>query len=237
MDIQYFGKTLPSPSSALKPYRELRRPLSNRIVLRRPLHARLNTPPRLHQTPPLNPHANRETYSGHTSVHERAGIKRNTAELLPSALSLNEARRRPSSYHPSSIYTRPDRQRARIAPLRRSPISSFTIFSTLPMAFEEPFSGILPDWVACRALRIRARPLGASPTSLGPTEPVVAPSRRVVQQLAAPVQHDEEWRVAPRRHGRRRCRIVPRHLWLRWLRLPCMWVRLPYLRPRLPCLR
>ena len=123
------------------------------------------------------------------------------AELLPSTLSLNEARRRPSSYRPPSIYTRPDRQRARIAPLRRSPISSFTIFSTLPMASEEPFSGILPGWVARRALRIRARPLGASPTSLGPTEPVAAPSRRVVQQLAAPVQLDEEWRVAPRRHG------------------------------------
>ena len=59
-------------------------------------------------SPPLNPHANRETYSGHTSVHERAGIKRNTgrappvrpqfkrgqtpAKLLPSALYLHEAR-------------------------------------------------------------------------------------------------------------------------------------------------
>ena len=32
-------------------------------------------------------------------------------------------------------------------------------------------------------------------------EPVVAPSRRVVQQLAALVQLDEEWRVAPCRHG------------------------------------
>ena len=122
-------------------------------------------------------------------------------ELLPSALSLNEARRRPSSYRPPSISMRPDKQRARIAPLHRSPISSFTIFSTLPMASDEPFSGILPGWVARRALRIRARPLGASPTSLGPTEPVAAPSRRVVQQLAAPVQLDEEWRVAPRRHG------------------------------------
>ena len=69
------------------------------------------------------------------------------------------------------------------------------------MASDEPFSGILPGWVARRALRIRARQLGASPTSLGPTEPVAAPSRRVVQQLAAPVQLDEEWRVAPRRHG------------------------------------
>ena len=69
------------------------------------------------------------------------------------------------------------------------------------MSSDEPFSGILPGWVACRALRIRARPLGASPTSLGPTEPVAAPSGRVVQQLAAPVQLDEEWRVAPRRHG------------------------------------
>jgi hypothetical protein len=103
-----FREPLLPRSSALKPYRELRRPLSNRIVLRRPLHARLNTPPRLHQTPPLNPHANRETYSGHTSVHERAGIKRNTgrappvrpqfkrgqtpAKLLPSALYLHEAR-------------------------------------------------------------------------------------------------------------------------------------------------
>lgn len=110
---------------------------------------------------------------------------------------------------------RPYRQRARNAPLRRSPISSFTIFSTLPMASEEPFSGILPGWVARRALRIRARPPGASPTSLGPTEPVAAPSRRVVQQLAAPVQLDEEWRVAKRRYGRRRCRIVPRHQCLR----------------------
>ena len=68
------------------------------------------------------------------------------------------------------------------------------------MASDEPFSGILPGWVARRALRIRARPVGASPTSLGPTEPVAAPSRRVVQQLAAPVQLDEEWRVAPCRH-------------------------------------
>ena len=32
-------------------------------------------------------------------------------------------------------------------------------------------------------------------------EPVAAPSRRVVQQLAAPVQLDEEWRVAPCQHG------------------------------------
>ena len=103
-----FREPLPSPSSTLKPYRELRRPLSNRIVLHRPLHARLNTPPRLHQTPPLNPHAKRETYSGHMSVHERARIKRNTgrappvrpqfkrgqtpAKLLPSALYLHEAR-------------------------------------------------------------------------------------------------------------------------------------------------
>ena len=46
------------------------------------------------------------------------------AELLPSAIYLisylNEAKRRP-----------------RIAPLRRSPISSFTILSTLTMAYEE----------------------------------------------------------------------------------------------------
>ena len=69
------------------------------------------------------------------------------------------------------------------------------------MASEEPFSGILPGWVARRALRIRARPLGASPTSLGPMKPVAAPIRRVVQQLAALVQLDEEWRVAPHRHG------------------------------------
>ena len=131
----------------------------------------------------------------------RPELNETPAELLPSALSLNEARRRPSSYRPPSIYTRPDRQRARIAPLRRFPISAFTNFSTLPMASEEPFSGILPCWVARRALRIRARPLGASPTSLGPTEPVAAPSRRVVKQLTAPVQLNEEWRVAPRRHG------------------------------------
>src|SRR3954466_14998499 len=68
------------------------------------------------------------------------------------------------------------------------------------MASDELFSGILPGWVARRALRIRVRPLGASPTSLGPTEPVTAPSRRVVQQLSAPVHLDEDWRVAPRRH-------------------------------------
>ena len=71
-------------------------------------HARLNTPPCRIQTPPFNPHANRETYSGHTFVHERAGIKRNTgrappvrpqfkrgqtpAKLLLSALYLHEAR-------------------------------------------------------------------------------------------------------------------------------------------------
>ena len=95
---------------------------------------------------------------------------------------------------------RPDRQWARIAPLHRSPASSSTIFSTLPMASQEPFSGILPGWVARRALRIRARPLDASSTLLGPTEPVVAPILRVVLQLAAPVQLDEEWRVAPCRH-------------------------------------
>ena len=47
------------------------------------MHARLNTPPRLHQTPLLNPHANRETYSGHTSVHKRAGIKRNIGRDPP----------------------------------------------------------------------------------------------------------------------------------------------------------
>ena len=135
------------------------------------------------------------------SVHERAGIKRNigrdppvhpqfkrgqtSAKLLPSALYLHEARQTVGKNR-----TPP--------PL---PISSFTIFSTLLMASDEPFSGILPGWVARRALRVHARPLGASPTSLGPTEPVTAPSRRMVQQLAAPVQLDEEWRVAPRRHG------------------------------------
>ena len=32
-------------------------------------------------------------------------------------------------------------------------------------------------------------------------EPVAAPSTCMVQQLTAPVQLDEEWRVAPRRHG------------------------------------
>src|SRR3954469_23171476 len=46
-----FREPLIPRSSALKPYRELRRPLSNQIVvLHRPLHAWLNTPPRLHQT-------------------------------------------------------------------------------------------------------------------------------------------------------------------------------------------
>ena len=43
--------------------------------------------------------------------------------------------------------------------------------------------------------------LADPPPSPRPTEPVAAPSRRVVQQLAAPVQLDEEWRVAPRRRG------------------------------------
>ena len=69
------------------------------------------------------------------------------------------------------------------------------------MASDEPFSGLLPGWVARRARRIRARPLGALPTSLGPTELVAAPSGRMVRELATPVQLDEEWRVAPRRHG------------------------------------
>ena len=103
-----FQEPLPPPSFTLKPYLQLCRPLLNRIVLRRPLHAQLNTPPRLHQTPPLNPHANQESYFGHTSVHERAGIKRNTgrappvrpqfkrgqtpSKLLPSTLYLNKAR-------------------------------------------------------------------------------------------------------------------------------------------------
>ena len=32
-------------------------------------------------------------------------------------------------------------------------------------------------------------------------EPVAAPSTCMVQQLTAPVQLDEEWRVAPRWHG------------------------------------
>ena len=63
------------------------------------------------------------------------------------------------------------------------------------MASDEPFSDILPGWVARQALRIRARPLGASPTSLGLTEPVATPSRRAVQQLAAPGQLDEERRT------------------------------------------
>ena len=43
--------------------------------------------------------------------------------------------------------------------------------------------------------------LADPPSSPRPTKPVDAPSRRVVQQLTAPVQLDEEWRVAPRRHG------------------------------------
>ena len=65
-------------------------------------------PPAARPAPPLNPHANRESYSGHTSVHERAGIKCNNgraphvrpqfkrgqtpAKLLYSALYLHEAR-------------------------------------------------------------------------------------------------------------------------------------------------
>ena len=53
-----------------------------------------------------------------------AALNATPAELLPSAVYLisylNEAKRRP-----------------RIAPLRRSPISSFTILSTLTMAYEE----------------------------------------------------------------------------------------------------
>ena len=135
-----FQEPLLPPSSALKPYRELRRLLSNRIVLRRPLHARLNTPPLLHLTRMQTEKPTPAT----CPFMSRPELNETPTELLPSALSLNEARRRPRSYRPPSIYTRPDRQRARIAPLRRSPISSFTIFSTLPMASEELFSGLLP---------------------------------------------------------------------------------------------
>ena len=43
-----FWEPLPSPPSALKPYRELHHPLQNQIVLRCPLHAWLSTPPCLH---------------------------------------------------------------------------------------------------------------------------------------------------------------------------------------------
>ena len=43
-----FRELLPSPLSTLKPYRELRCPMSNQIVLHRLLPAWLNTPPRLH---------------------------------------------------------------------------------------------------------------------------------------------------------------------------------------------
>ena len=43
--------------------------------------------------------------------------------------------------------------------------------------------------------------LANPPPSPRPTELVATPSRRVVQQLAAPVSLDEEWQVAPRRHG------------------------------------
>ena len=56
-------------------------------------------------------------------------------KLLPSAVYLisylNEAKHRP-----------------RIAHLRRSPISSFTILSTLTMAYEELLSRIQAGWVA-----------------------------------------------------------------------------------------
>ena len=58
------------------------------------------------------------------TLDTRPTLNATPAELLPSAVYLisylNEARRRP-----------------RIAHLRRSPISSFTILSTLTMAYEE----------------------------------------------------------------------------------------------------
>ena len=104
------------------------------------------------------------------------------AELLPSAVYLisylNEAKRRP-----------------RIAHLHRSPISSFTILSTLTMAYEEYLSRIQAGWVAYRARRIRTMQLADPPPSPRPTEPVAAPSRCTVQQLAAPGQLDEEQRT------------------------------------------
>ena len=80
------------------------------MILRLITAIKLNStaPPTARPAPPLNPHANRETYSGHTFVHKWAGIKRNTgrappvrpqfergqtpAKLLPSALYLHEAR-------------------------------------------------------------------------------------------------------------------------------------------------
>lgn len=50
---------------------------------RLPLHAQLNMPPRRIQTPTLNPRGSRETYSGDTSIHERAGIRRNAGQASP----------------------------------------------------------------------------------------------------------------------------------------------------------
>ena len=143
-------------------------------------------------------------HSNASMKHARVEAEKPTLDTRPfmtePALNAKPAKVLPSAVYLIS-YLNEARRQSRIAHLLRSPISSFTIFSTLPMASEEPFSGILPGWVARRALRIQARPLGASPISLGPTEPVAAPSRRVVQQLAAPVKLDEEWRVALRRHG------------------------------------
>ena len=139
-----FREPLLPRSSALKPYRELHRPLSNRIVLRRPLHARQNTPPRLHQTPLLNPHANRETYSDHTSVHERAGIIRNTDQAPPVRSQFKQGQM-PTKLLPSALYLNEARQTAgKNSTPPPLPHLLLNIFSTLPMASEEPFSGILP---------------------------------------------------------------------------------------------
>lgn len=86
---------------------------------RRPLYVRINTPPRRIQTPPLNCLEAQKPTPTTRSLMSRPALNTTPAELLRPALYLNEARRR-----------------ARIAPLRRSPVSSSTIFSTLPMASE-----------------------------------------------------------------------------------------------------
>ena len=81
-------------------------PLLKRHVGRecRPLHDLLNMSPRHIQMSPLNPGGSWENYSGHTSIHKRADIKRNIGQApLSSAFYLNEARRRASSSHLSSI--------------------------------------------------------------------------------------------------------------------------------------
>ena len=159
-------------------------------------------------------------------------------ELLPSALSLNEARRRPSSYRLPSIYMRPDKQRARIAPLRRSPISSLTIFSPLSMASMSRSPAYYPaGWPAepsgyGRGRSVLDQPRLARRSQLAPqagawfsNSPLQFSSMRSGELL-----HAGTTASTPVRESSLPCRTTPPVTAVP--RLSCLWARLPCLRQR-----